>query len=139
MPQRNTQPDSRACSRGLSLVEVLVAIAIVAVLAAIAVPTISNLHDTADKTKSQSNAQHIAQISSSLASMGVAHVLPDSLGGVEATARLLREGVTVPDGVFAGQFFVVSGLTDDEITEAAAYLQVIYDFAEVRLTYRADI
>ena len=106
-----------------------------AVLAAIAFPTISNMHETADKAKSQGNAQHIAQISSSLASMGVAHVLPDSLGGVEATARLLREGVTVPDGVFAGQFFVVSGLTDNEILEAAGFLEVVYDFAEVRLTY----
>lgn len=109
-----------------------------AILAAFALPAIENLHDTADKAKSQANAQRIASISSSLASMGVAHVLPDSLGGVEATSRLLREGVTVPEGVFAGQFFVIGGLSDNEITEAASHLEIVYDFAEIRLAYKEN-
>lgn len=115
--------------------EVLVVIAVIAILAALAIPAIENIHGTADETKAKANAQRIASTSSALASMGVAHVLPDSLGGVEATARLLREGVTVPDGIFAGQFFVLPNLTDDEITNASPYLEIIYDFAEVRLVY----
>lgn len=110
-------------------------IAIIAVLAALALPAIENIHGTANKTAALSNAQRIASTSSALASMGVAHVLPDSLGGVEATARLLREGVTVSEGIFAGQFFVVTGMTDDDILAAAAYLETVYDFAEVRLVY----
>ncbi|MCP5552434.1 MAG: prepilin-type N-terminal cleavage/methylation domain-containing protein [Akkermansiaceae bacterium] len=118
-----------------SLVEMIVVVAIVGILGMLAVPTISNVWDSSHKAAAQRNAQNIACISSELASMGVAHVLPDSLGGVEATARLLREGVTVNRGIFSGQLITIRGISDDEITKASEYLEIVYDLNEIRLVY----
>jgi len=75
-------------------------------------------------------------MSGALAALGVAHVIPDSMGGVAATARLLREGVIVPEGPMAGEKFVLSGLRDDEIDSISVYLYVQYDRKELRLIFR---
>lgn len=58
------------------------------------------------------------------------------MGGVAATARLLREGVIVPEGPMAGEKFVLSGLRDDEIDSISIYLYVEYDRRELRLIFR---
>lgn len=118
-----------------SLVELIVVVAIIGILGLLAVPTINNLWESSHDAAAQRNAQNIASISAELASMGVAHVLPDSLGGVEATARLLREGVTVNEGIFTGQLVVIRGISDQEILSASRYLEIVYDLNEIRLVY----
>ncbi|MEO0446967.1 MAG: type II secretion system protein [Verrucomicrobiota bacterium] len=120
---------------GFSLVEVLASISILGILTFLAVISIGRLTDQTDVTKDRANAQHIAQISSALNAMGVAHVLPDSLGGAEATARLLRNGIIVPDGPFAGQTFTIKSLSDHEIAGASNHLTIIFDLQEVRMLY----
>jgi len=115
--------------------EVLIVVAVIGTLAAIAVPGISGIHDAGDSTKSMANARHVESISAALGALGVAHVIPESLGGKEATIRLLREGVTVSEGPFSGQVFVIRSLSDKEVESAANYLEIVYDFHELRLAF----
>lgn len=122
--------------RALSLVEVLIVVVVIGVLAALAMPTISNIRGVAKKATAIQNAKSISQMSGALAALGVAHVIPDSMGGVEATARLLREGVIVPDGPMTGEKFVLTGLLDEEIDYVAEYLFIQYDRRELRLIFK---
>lgn len=126
----------RFASRGISLVEGLLVIVAIGIIVTIAVPVIGNIRESAKKTVATQNAKMVASMSEALAALGVAHVLPDSMGGVEATARLLREGVIVPEGPFAGERFILSGMRDSEIEEIAEYLEIQYDTAGLRLVYR---
>ncbi|MCB1207031.1 MAG: prepilin-type N-terminal cleavage/methylation domain-containing protein [Verrucomicrobiae bacterium] len=122
--------------RALSLVEVLIVVVVIGILAALAMPTISNIRGVAKKATAIQNAKSISQMSGALAALGVAHVIPDSMGGVEATARLLREGVIVPDGPMAGEKFVLTGLLDEEIDYVAEFLYIQYDRRELRLIFK---
>jgi prepilin-type N-terminal cleavage/methylation domain-containing protein len=123
-------------SSAMSLVEVLIVIVVIGIIAAIGLPAINNIRESAKEAAAVQNAKNIQQMSGALAALGVAHVIPDSMGGVAATARLLREGVIVPEGPMAGEKFVLSGLRDDEIDAISEYLYVEYDRRELRLIFR---
>lgn len=120
----------------MSLVELLIVVVVVGIIAAISLPVIGNLREIARKTTAIQNAKSLSQMSGALAALGVAHVIPDSMGGVAATARLLREGVIVPEGPMAGERFVLTGLNDDEIDYVAQYLYIQYDNKELRLIFQ---
>ncbi len=117
------------------MTELLIAIVVISIIVVIALPSISNIRTSARKAAAIQNAKGISQMSATLAALGVAHVIPDSMGGVEATARLLREGVIVPEGPMAGEKFVLAGLDDDDIAYIATYLYVQYDTKELRLIF----
>jgi hypothetical protein len=121
------------------LLELLVVIAIIAVVVMFALPMISGVDDAARDTKDKANASHVANMSEALAAMGVAHVFPESLGGTEATIRLLREGVVVTGGPFSGQTFMIRPLNNREVAGAARYLELIYDNHEIRLAYTGSL
>ncbi len=118
------------------MVEMLIVVGVIGIIAAMALPSISNIRGVAKRTTAIQNAKSISQMSGALAALGVAHVIPDSMGGVAATARLLREGVIVPEGPMAGEKFVLSGLRDDEIEEISEFLYVQYDKRELRLIFQ---
>jgi len=120
---------------GLSLTELLLIVAVIGIISAIAIPTVSRLRESAKKAAATQNAKNVAQMSEALAALGVAHVIPDSMGGAEATARLLREGVIVPEGPMAGERFILSGMREKEIEETAAYLRIEYGTTYLRLVY----
>lgn len=126
----------RRSPRGLSLVEMLLVVATIGIVVLIAVPVIGNIRESAKKAAATQNAKMVASMSEALAALGVAHVIPDSMGGVEATARLMREGVIVPEGPFAGERFILSGMRDSEIEEVAAYLAIQYDSTGLRLVFQ---
>jgi hypothetical protein len=126
----------RRTTLAISLLEVLIVVVVIGVIATIGLPAINNIRDAAKETAAIQNAKNIQQMSGALAALGVAHVMPDSMGGVAATARLLREGVIVPEGPMAGEKFVLSGLRDDEIDSISEYLYVEYDRRELRLIFR---
>ena len=128
-----------AVQRGFSLVELLVVVAVLGVLAVLAIPSIQNVLESGEAAKIEQNAKNIARLSERLAAIGVAHVLPESLGGVEATVRLLREGVIVPEGPMVGQRFAINGITDEEITKAATRLRIVYDESELNLEYTPPV
>jgi len=132
---RVPRPQLLRDTRALTLVEGLLVIVAMAIVVAIAVPIIGNIRESAKRTVMTQNAKMVASMSEALAALGVAHVIPDSMGGVEATARLLREGVIVPEGPFAGERFVLSGMTDGEIEDVADYLEIRYDTTGLRLIY----
>ena len=91
--------------KAFSLVEILVVVVVIAIIIAISLPVVRGVLEEGEEVKVMVNAKNISDLSSKLAMVGVAHVLPESLGGIEATARLLREGVIVPEGPLAGQKF----------------------------------
>ncbi|MEM1440753.1 MAG: hypothetical protein AAGF67_00320 [Verrucomicrobiota bacterium] len=117
------------------MTELLLIVGIIAIIATVAIPTISRLRDSAKKAAATQNAKNVAQMSEALAALGVAHVIPDSLGGPEATARLLREGVVVPEGPMAGERFILSGMRESEIEETAEYLKIEYGDTYLRLVF----
>ena len=125
-------------SRGLSLVEALIVIVAIGIIVAIALPVIGNLRESAQQAASMQNAKNVAQLSEALAAFGVAHVIPDSMGGVEATARLMREGIIVPEGPMAGEKFVLSGMRDNEIADVARYLTIRYGEKDLQLVFRQN-
>lgn len=124
---------------GFSLVEALIVLAAIVIISAIAVPTVSRIRENALHAAASQNAKQIESLSHALAGLGVAHVIPDSMGGVEATVRLLREGVIVSEGPMAGERLILSGMRDSDIEEVARYLLVEYDQFELRLVYREPI
>jgi len=112
-----------------------VVVAVIVIVVAIAVPVIGNLYGISKRTTAKQNAKLVEQMSKALGAFGVAHVIPDSMGGVEATARLLREGITVPDGPMAGERFILSGMRDSDIEEIAQFLQIRYEENYLRLMF----
>lgn len=119
-----------------SLEEILVMVAVTGIMVTIGMPAINGVRDGAAQSAAERNAQTIAMISSSLAAAGEEHVLPDSLGGAEATVMLLREGVEVTQGSFSGQIFSTGQMSDKEIEYAVKHLRVVYDADQVRLAYQ---
>lgn len=121
------------------MTELLLVVAVIGLVAAIAVPTVSRIRESAKAAAATQNAKNVAQMSEALAALGVAHVIPDSMGGAEATARLLREGVIVPEGPMAGERFILSGMREGEIEETAEYLRIEYDETNLRLVFSEPV
>ena len=124
---------------GFSLVELLVTIGVIAVVVTIAVQMIGGLSDNANETAAKKNAQNMGSVSANLSALGVAHVIPESLGGTEATCRLIRHGIEIPDGPMQGTYFSVAGVSDDDIPSVAVYLDISYqDLYVLRMIYNAN-
>lgn len=121
-----------------SLTEMLIVIAVIGVTTLISVPVLTDLIGRTKETLARQNAQRAVSVSGQLSAIGVAHVLPESLGGVEATLRLLRRGITVPDGDFQGKFFTVGEISDENIAEAAIFMEIVFETDELQLGYNPN-
>jgi prepilin-type N-terminal cleavage/methylation domain-containing protein len=125
---------------GFTLTEVLVVISVIGILAALAIPSLSNFSDTAKATTAKRNAQNLGSLSANLAALGVEHVIPESLGGTEATCRLLKHGIVVQEGPLKNALFGMAGLEDEQIPLAAVYLEISFQsFSVLQLMYKANL
>jgi hypothetical protein len=65
-------------------------------------------------------------------------VLPESLGGAEATTRLLRRSIKVPVGPMQGKYFRIDGMSDENIQAAAIFMKIIFNDNVFQLGYHPN-
>jgi type IV pilus assembly protein PilA len=111
----------RASSSGFSLVEVLIVIAVLGVMASIALTNLTNHREVIKQTRNRRNAQEMASLCIAAQAAGVSFVVP---GDPAQTARNAVIGATATKGSFAGKTFRLPGLQEEEILDAAYYLDV---------------
>jgi type IV pilus assembly protein PilA len=125
-------------SKGFSLVEMLVVIAVIGIIAAIAVPNIGRINDSAKDATYRRNAQNLASVFASAQAAG--HDFSD--GGKlnqKAVIEAMITGATIndPGSPFNGTYFGVPGLnaTQAVSTTAGAGKYLTWDAASNQLLY----
>lgn len=128
----------KAAKAGFSLVEMLVVIAVIGIIAAIAVPNIGRINDSAKDATYRRNAQNLASVFASAQAAGVDF----SAGGTRTEAQIIGAmitGATVADAdsPFNGTYFGVPGLdSTDAVSETAGAAKYLtFDTASSQLLY----
>ena len=127
---------NKSIKSAFSLVEMLVVIAVIGIIAAIAVPNIGRINDSAKEATARRNAQNIASVFASAQAAGLNFAATSTTPANIAQAVVTGAKVT-EKGPFENTWFGVPGLTTADQTAALKFLS--YDTNSAQLLYRGDI
>ncbi len=127
----------KTAKAGFSLVEMLVVIAVIGIIAAIAVPNIGRINDSAKDATYRRNAQNVASLFASAQAAGVDFASASAVEADIIGAIITGATVSDADSPFNGTYFGVPGLDStgaiSETAGAAKYLQ--WDATSRQLLY----
>lgn len=128
---------TKVTKAGFSLVEMLVVIAVIGIIAAIAVPNIGRINDSAKDATYRRNAQNIASVFASAQAAGLDFSSTSTDEADVIAATIAGDTVNDPDSPFNGTYFGVPGLdpTEAASTTDGAGKYLTWDAASGQLLY----
>jgi prepilin-type N-terminal cleavage/methylation domain-containing protein len=107
--------------QGFSLLELLMTVAIIAVMTALILPSLGGQREAYSNIKTKRNAQ---QLVAEFAVARAAGIDFSVAGDLDATLANLQAGAVATTGVFAGRRFGIRGMSVEEIGYSKAFLEV---------------
>ncbi len=108
--------------KGMSLVELLLAIGVLAIITAIVIPNFAFATDAADKSSARRNAQSLVTIANSASAAGLN--LIDPSGDISKTIDIIVVGGVVSGGILDGTHFGLPSLSKDSRGDIVPFLSI---------------